>query len=230
MSANTVWLDAADPREWRGFAEPRAGEERFRAALGQVSLGVAYLGIDGRWLRVNRRLCDIFGYGEEEFYGLTLPDIAHPADGQLDMQEMWERLAKGERTCCLRPRCVRKDGTVIWVNLTLGLLHPVEGSPERFVCVMRNITERRRKRNRWLRRTPRLDGSVGASSDVGGAEADAMEPPDLSGGYFAAILLRLAPPAPREAVSKPAPPKPPSRLSRPPGRPPAPPGRLSWPP
>jgi PAS domain S-box-containing protein len=46
-------------------------EERFRATFEQAAVGVAHVGTDGRWLRVNDKLCEITGYSREELAGMT---------------------------------------------------------------------------------------------------------------------------------------------------------------
>ena len=55
----------------------RESEERFRATFEQAAVGMAHVGTDGRWLRVNRRLCEIVGYAPDELLRLTFRDIAH---------------------------------------------------------------------------------------------------------------------------------------------------------
>ena len=63
----------------------RESEERFRATFEQAAVGMALVGLDGRWLRVNRKLCDIVGYAHDELMGLTFQDITHPDDLEADL-------------------------------------------------------------------------------------------------------------------------------------------------
>ncbi len=71
------------------------GEERFRAVFEQAAVGMALVGLDGRWLRVNHKLCAIVGYPREELMGLTFQDITHPDDLAADLAYV-ERLLAGE--------------------------------------------------------------------------------------------------------------------------------------
>ena len=58
-------------------------EERFRRTFELAASGLAHIGLDRRFIRVNRRLCEILGYSEQELLGLTGREISHPDD--LDM-------------------------------------------------------------------------------------------------------------------------------------------------
>ena len=72
-----------------------ASEERFRSAFEHAGIGMALVGLDGRWLRVNRALCRITGYAGEELAARTFQDITHPDDLEADLAQA-ERLIAGE--------------------------------------------------------------------------------------------------------------------------------------
>ena len=59
-------------------AEIRESEERFRVTFEQAAVGVAHVSVDGQWLRVNQKLCEIVGYTEAELLSTTFQDITHP--------------------------------------------------------------------------------------------------------------------------------------------------------
>lgn len=63
----------------------REGEARFQAIFEQAAVGMALVGLNGCWLRVNRKLCDIVGYCYAELMGLTFQAITHPAELQTDL-------------------------------------------------------------------------------------------------------------------------------------------------
>src|SRR6516165_2548476 len=75
----------------------RESEGRFRATFEQAAVGMALVAPDGRWLRVNRKLCDIVGYSHEELIGLTFQEITHPDDLETDLAYVRQLLA-GEIT------------------------------------------------------------------------------------------------------------------------------------
>src|SRR5215210_3539768 len=122
----------------------RESEERFRATFEHAAIGAAQVGIDGRWLRVNRRLGEIVGYEPDELMKTTFQAITHPDDLEGDLEQM-RRMLKGElQTYSLEKRYVRGDGPVVWVNLTVSLVHDSSGEPAYFIAVVEDISERKK--------------------------------------------------------------------------------------
>ena len=64
----------------------RASEERFRATFEQVAVGITHVARDGRFLRINRKFCDIVGYVQAQLLQRTFQDITHPDDLDDDLQ------------------------------------------------------------------------------------------------------------------------------------------------
>src|SRR5215204_3715334 len=124
--------------------ELRESEERFRGTFEQATVGIAHVDTDGHWLRVNRRLCDIVGYEKEELLGLTFQDITHPDDLEADLEGA-RRLLAGEIDTYLREkRYFRKDGSTVWIYLTVSLVRSPSDEPRYFISATEDITERKR--------------------------------------------------------------------------------------
>ncbi len=118
-------------------------EERFRHAFEQAAVGIAHVGTDGGWLRVNQRLLDILGYSRDELLRMTFQDITHPDDLGQDTTYL-RRLLAGEVDTYLREkRYVRKDGTTVWAHLTVALVRHETGEPHYFVSVIEDISDRK---------------------------------------------------------------------------------------
>ena len=126
-----------------GTAALRESEERFRATFEQVAVGIAHVAPDGRWLRVNRKLCDIVGYTHEELLHKTFQDITHPDDLEADLVSVRKMLAGELSTYSMEKRYFRKDGSIVWVNLTVSLVHDASGAPDYFISVVEDISERK---------------------------------------------------------------------------------------
>lgn len=122
----------------------RESEERFRATFEQAAVGIALVSTDGRWLRVNQRLCDIVGYTHEELLTLSFQDITHPEDLGADLKYVRRMLAGEIQTYSLEKRYLRKDGSVVWINLTVALVREATGKPKYFISVVEDITVRKR--------------------------------------------------------------------------------------
>jgi PAS domain S-box-containing protein len=119
----------------------RESEQRFRATFELAAVGIAHIGLDGQWLRVNQKLCDIVGYTRSELFNLTFQDITHPEDLASDLEYVHQILAGAISTYSMEKRYIRKDGSAIWVNLTVSLVQEA-GQPKYFISVIEDISER----------------------------------------------------------------------------------------
>ncbi|MCA1718985.1 MAG: PAS domain S-box protein, partial [Actinobacteria bacterium] len=119
-------------------------EERFRATFEQAAVGIAHVGFGGEWLRVNQKLCDIVGYTREELLERTFQDITHPDDLQ-DNLDLFVPLMTGEiPTFSMEKRYFRKDGSIVWIDLTVSAACDGRGKPSYTIAVIEDITERKR--------------------------------------------------------------------------------------
>ena len=119
-------------------------EERFRATFEQAAVGIAHVGFGGEWLRVNQKLCDIVGYTREELLERTFQDITHPDDLQNNL-DLFVPLMTGEiPTFSMEKRYCRKDGSVVWIDLTVSAACDGRGKPSYTIAVIEDITERKR--------------------------------------------------------------------------------------
>ena len=123
----------------------KESEERFRAIFEQAAVGVAHIETKtGRFLRVNQKYCDIIGYKKEEMIETTFMETTHPDDLQADLDNM-ERLRKGEiREFSMEKRLFHKDGSVLWVNLTVSPMWDAGEEPNNHIAVVKNITVRKK--------------------------------------------------------------------------------------
>ncbi len=118
-------------------------ERRFRNTFENAAVGVANVAEDGRWLRVNRRLCEITGYGEDELLGRSFQDITHPDDLEADMAQVDEVLSGRSNTYTLEKRYMRKDGRSVWVELTVSVGHDGEDAPPYFIAIVNDVEARK---------------------------------------------------------------------------------------
>ncbi|WP_412980349.1 PAS domain S-box protein [Nostoc sp. UIC 10607] len=130
----------------------RESEQRFRAAFHQAAVGIAHVAIDGKWLLVNQRLCNILGYTPEELQLLSFQDITHPDDLSADLKYIDQILADNIQTYSMEKRYFCKDTSIVWVNLTVSLMRELSGEPKYFISVVEDISERQaaqRDRKQW---------------------------------------------------------------------------------
>ena len=145
---------AALAQDWFHAREARAQANRIGEALvdsqamlgsifAEAAVGMALVGFDGRWLKLNQRLCDLLGYSAEQLMDMTFQDITHPDDLALDLDQIGRMLAGKIPSYTMEKRYYRADGLVIWVQLTVSLMRDVAGVPLHFLSVINNITERK---------------------------------------------------------------------------------------
>jgi PAS domain S-box-containing protein len=132
-------IDITEERRTRAVLQE--SEERFRATFEQAAVGIAHVGPDGRWLRVNRKLCDIAGYSPDELLALTFQDITHPEDLEADLAQVRRLLAGEIQTYAMEKRYIRKDRSPVWVKLTVALVRTPEGRPKYFISVVEDVTQ-----------------------------------------------------------------------------------------
>jgi PAS domain S-box-containing protein len=119
-------------------------EARFRLAFEEAPIGVALIGTDGRFLRVNNMLCEMVGFSREELVGLNVRDITHPDDDAVDI-ELAQKLARGEIARYQRgKRYLRKDGAIVDVLLSVSMVRAPDGTPLYYVSQTEDVTERKR--------------------------------------------------------------------------------------
>jgi PAS domain S-box-containing protein len=119
-------------------------ESRFRSTFENAAVGVAHVGMDGSWMFINQKVAEITGYTKEELTRLTFQDITHPEDLQTDLAYIQELLAGNIATYSMEKRYVRKNGSMVWVNLTVSLLREEDGKPKYFVSIVQDISERKK--------------------------------------------------------------------------------------
>jgi PAS domain S-box-containing protein len=122
----------------------REAEERFRGAFDNAPIGMALVAPDGRWLRVNRAVSEIVGYDEHEMLQRNFRDITHPDDLEADLEAVSRMLSGEIRSYQIDKRYIHRDGRIVWITLSVSLVHDRDGEPLYFVTQIENITGRKR--------------------------------------------------------------------------------------
>jgi diguanylate cyclase (GGDEF)-like protein/PAS domain S-box-containing protein len=119
-------------------------EAHFRNAFDYAAIGMALVSPQGTWLRVNRSLCELVGYSEEELLRSNFQTITHADDVGNDLANLY-RLIQGETpTCQVEKRYVHKLGQVVWAMNSVSLVHDSEDNPAHFIFQIQDISERKR--------------------------------------------------------------------------------------
>lgn len=133
----------------------RESEERFQATFEHAAVGIAQVAPDGRWLRINRKLCEIVGYSHDELLLQSFQDITHPDDLETDLDYVHRLLAREFASYTMEKRYIHKQGNSIWVNLTVSIQRKPNGDPDYFIAVVEDI-QARKKAEEELRKFSRV--------------------------------------------------------------------------
>jgi PAS domain S-box-containing protein len=140
------WVGALVDIDERKRAEQalRTSEEEFRANFELAGIGQAQVDPNtGRFLRVNPRFCEMVGYSADELLNLTFFDITYPGDLEENTASWLHFTRDGPNQYTVEKRYVRKDGSIIWGEITATMLRDAEGQPLRTVSMIQDVTERR---------------------------------------------------------------------------------------
>lgn len=139
-------------------------EEQFRLAFQDSPIGMALVGLDGSWLQVNKALCAMLGYQEQQLFALDFPSITHPDDQDRYYQSMQELLDDKRSTYQIEKRCYHKDKSIIWILLAVSLVRNETGKPQYFIAQIKNITSRKDAEAKLRESEERFDVAVRGSS------------------------------------------------------------------
>jgi len=118
----------------------KESESRFRAAFEFSAIGMALVSLEGNWLKVNKRFCDMVGYTEQELLSLSFVDITHSDDigGGINLIE---KVAISEsRAYHIEKRYLNKNGAVVWANVNMAAVNDNGGKPLYLVSQIEDIT------------------------------------------------------------------------------------------
>ena len=121
----------------------RESEQKFRRTFDQAPIGAAIVDLDFSLIRVNKVLCDITGYSEEELLSRKITDIIHPDDISMGLGYA-NKLLSGEIESYENDRrFLHKDGAVIWVNISMRCIRDQSGNPHYLLPMIQDITSRK---------------------------------------------------------------------------------------
>lgn len=153
-----VSLDVTERKEAEHALEQN--EELFRLTFENAAVGIAHVGLDGRWLRVNPRMSEITGFTSEQLLATDFQSITHPDDLKEDLEQVKRLLAGEIQKYRVEKRYRRKDGSTVWVDLFVSLLRKADGSHDHFLSIITDITARKEAEQAVQRSREELEQKV----------------------------------------------------------------------
>lgn len=144
---NSAAFDLLEKETRHAHAAQQAGEQlalELRSIFNQAAVGIAMLDASGRWMSVNQRVCEITGYSPEELMKIDFQRITHPDDLAADLALASQLMRREISSYVLEKRYLRKDSSIVWINLSVTRIDGASGESDRFVSVIEDITARKR--------------------------------------------------------------------------------------
>lgn len=118
--------------------------QRFRSIFNQAAIGIAQVSLNGEYLQVNQKLCEILGYAERELLGKNFLDFVYNEDVETAVKQI-KAMRTGEvSTYSFEQRYLNQSRQVVWTNLTVSVVRDVTGKPKYFIQVVQDISDRRK--------------------------------------------------------------------------------------
>lgn len=121
----------------------RESEERFRSAFNYAPIGIALVSPMGSWLKVNRALCEILGYSEDEFLATDFQSMIAPEDLGNTLIKINELLSGKIPTCQMEQRYINKKGETVWAWWSVSSANDLKAEQPNLIFQIQDITDKK---------------------------------------------------------------------------------------
>ncbi len=134
-----------------GASDRFVADTHMEAMFRQSGVGICHVDLNGRYARVNQRLCEILGYDEPELLGKTIWDTSFTDNVDAVRKNIRRMIAKEIDSYQFENHYTRRDGKWLWTNITVTIVNDEQGETLYALCVVQDITEWKETK-RMLRR------------------------------------------------------------------------------
>jgi diguanylate cyclase (GGDEF)-like protein/PAS domain S-box-containing protein len=117
--------------------------DRFRSAFDYAAIGMAMVSTEGRWLQVNRSLCQILGYTEKELLLTDFLSVTHPDDLPTALSNIGQLLKGKVQVSQMEKRYIHKSGHEVWVHWSVSLVRDQYSKSVHLIFQIQDITDRK---------------------------------------------------------------------------------------
>lgn len=112
---------------------------QYQTLFEQTAVGIANVRPNGNFVAVNKKLCAMLGFSREELLQRNFQDLTYTDKLNADSKQL-VRMLRGEiTTYTTEKRCICKNGTLVWVHLSVSLAYLPSGEPDYFVFILQHI-------------------------------------------------------------------------------------------
>lgn len=141
----------------------RESERKFRLLMANAPYGIALLDESGNFMEVNDALCVLLGYTPIELIGQNFQNLTHPEDLSAWKSSISEMFSSGRNQLHFENRCMRKDGTTVWLDVRLNAQHDEAGAISLMFAHIQDLTARKLEEAE-IRRQVHIDPLTGLSN------------------------------------------------------------------
>jgi PAS domain S-box-containing protein len=127
----------------REQAALRESQERLARTEEVALVMIAHIGLDGRWLKVPRRLGQLLGRSEAELLARTVRDVLHPEDVEAAWAECQRLIGGDVESVVLEKRLVRADGAFVWCYINISIVADARGRPLHFLGYLKDVSDQK---------------------------------------------------------------------------------------
>ncbi len=121
----------------------KVSQENFKSIFYQSPIATAIISLDQRFITVNKQFLSLTGYSPEDLQSLSILDIVHPADLESNREKMHSLINGDIEQHRTEKRYIRKNGEIVWINLSVSLIRDEQGQPIHFISMIVDVTERK---------------------------------------------------------------------------------------
>jgi PAS domain S-box-containing protein len=149
----------------------KESKELLAQAIDYAAIGMCLVSTDGHFIRVNKNLCELFGYTEAELLTKTFQEITHPDDHKIGSDATKAMLSGKKEQVTFEKRYLKKNGPAFYAKVSSTLLKDDLGKPGFFFTQIEDITSRK-KVEEAINESQRMLNIVGDIAKIGGWEMD----------------------------------------------------------
>jgi diguanylate cyclase (GGDEF)-like protein/PAS domain S-box-containing protein len=131
------------PQKYMDHLDPLQHEGIFQKSFEHAAVGMAHMSVEGRWLRVNRKLCEITGYNQQELLAMSFQGITHPDDAGRDQESLAQLLTNTLPSYAIEKRYIHRNGSLIWVLIQVSVVFTADGIADYGITVIQDISEKK---------------------------------------------------------------------------------------
>lgn len=137
----------------------RQSEEQFRTIFENAPIGMCLTATDGRFMLVNRAMCDMLGYDKAELMNIPFNDFTHPGDAEKSKIWVKQMLENKNVPLFMGKRYVHKNGRTVWAHVSTSVFEDSFGEIKYFITQILDISDQKKMEQKMLKYVNDLERS-----------------------------------------------------------------------